>query len=237
MKTAIIIPAYNEEATVGNVVKRSRKYGTVFVINDCSADRTAQIAKRSGAVVLSHKKNMGLGSSLRTGFDAAIKRRFDAVVTIDADGQHDPDEIPVLLGKIKEGYDFVLGSRDLHRYPFIKRLGNFFLNLATNFIAGTNLKDTESGFRAFRAEKLKKFYLRAERYDIAVEIVFEVGRNNLSYANVKIGSPRYRKGVSFGDGINNFRYLIRRRKRRTKDYIVDFRFLMKNVIRSILVKF
>jgi glycosyltransferase involved in cell wall biosynthesis len=237
MKTGIIMPAYNEENTIGDIIKRAKKYGTVIVINDASSDRTASIAKKAGATVINHKVNRGLGDSLRTGFEAALKRNFNIVVTIDADSQHNPDEIPELVNKINAGYDFVLGSRDLLHYPFIKKLGNFFLNLLTNFIAGTNLKDTESGFRAFRGRALKKFYLRAERYEIAVEIIFEVGRNHLRYANVEIESPVYRKGVSFWDGIYNVRYLLRRRKRNLHNYMEDFRFLMRNVARSFVAKF
>ncbi len=237
MKTGIIIPAYNEEKTIGGIVRRAKAYGTVIVVDDASRDKTAYTAKKAGCTVIKHETNRGLGASLRTGFEAALKQNFDVVVTIDADGQHNPDEIEKLVKKIGEGYDFVLGSRDLLNYPFIKKLGNFFLNLFTNFIAGTNLKDTESGFRAFRSSSLKKFYLRAERYEIAVEIIFEVGRNYLRYANVEVGSPVYRKGVRFWDGINNFRYLLRRRKRNMRDYIEDFRFLVKNVARSMIAKF
>jgi glycosyltransferase involved in cell wall biosynthesis len=236
MKVGIVIPAYNEAKTIGGIVSRAKKYGAVVVVNDASRDNTAAVAKKAGAVVVTHPQNRGLGAALRTGFDAALKRGFDIIVTIDADGQHKPEEIPKLISKVGEGYDFVLGSRDLLHYPFIKKLGNFFLNLFTNLIAGTNLKDTESGFRAFKKDALKKFYLRAERYEIAVEIIFEVGRNHLRYANVEIESPLYRKGVSFWDGIYNFRYLLRRRKRSMRDYVTDFRFVAKNAARSFVAK-
>jgi glycosyltransferase involved in cell wall biosynthesis len=234
MKIAIIIPAYNEERTIANVIKNARPYGTVIVVDDCSRDSTASTAKKAGAVVLRHEKNRGLGGALRTGFAAALKRGFDVIITIDADGQHRAEEIPKFIAKVDEGYDFVLGRRDLHRYPFIKKFGNFFLNMATNFVSGTALFDTESGFRAFTKGALRKLYLRAERYEIAVEIIFEVGRNRLRCANVDIESPLYRKGVSFRDGINNFRYLMQRRKRSFFAYLEDFRFVMKNMARVIL---
>lgn len=236
MKAVIIMPAYNEEKTIQGVVRLARKYGAVIVVNDASVDKTAAVARKAGALVISHKANRGLGAALRTGFEAALRKDFDAVITIDADGQHKPDEIPKFIEKIEEGYDFVLGSRDLLHYPFIKKLGNFFLNLFTNLVAGTNLKDTESGFRAFRGSALKRFYLRAERYEIAVEIIFEVGRNHLRYTNVDVHSPLYRKGVGFWDGIYNFRYLLRRRKRNMRDYVEDFRFVMKNAARSFIAK-
>ena len=223
----IVIPAYNEEKTVGSVVRSAKRYGKVLVIDDASRDKTTEMAKRAGALVIRHSVNRGLGAALRTGFDRALKMKADVVVTIDADGQHRPEEIKHFLDLINQGYDFVLGSRDLRKYPFVKKLGNFFLNNATNFVSGTNLKDTESGFRAFRADALKKLYLKSERYEIAVEIVFEIGRNRLKYVNVPITSPLYVKGVGVADGIKNFRYLLRRRKRNWRSYLEDFKYVMQ----------
>lgn len=209
-KVAIVMPAYNEEKTVGNAVKKCKKYGAVIVVDDASKDRTAEIAKKAGAFVITHKINRGLGAALRTGFGYALKTDADIILTIDADGQHLPEEIPKFVKKIDEGYDFVLGARDLGRYPLIKKAGNFFLNAATNFVSGTRLKDTESGYRAFRKSALEKLSLKAERYEIAAEIVREIGRNRLKAANVKVKSPVYVKGVSVTDGIKNFLYILRK---------------------------
>ena len=231
-KIVIIVPAYNEEKTVASVVTKAKEYGKVLVVDDCSRDRTAEIAKRAGATVIRHKVNRGLGGALRTGFSEAIAMGADVIITIDADGQHKPEEIKNFVDLINHGYDFVLGARDLRAYPFVKKFGNFFLNNVTNFVSGTNLKDTESGFRAFRVEALKKLYLKAERYEIAVEIVFEVGRNRLKTANIPISSPIYVKGVGVSDGFKNFRYLLRRRKRNWRGYVEDFRYVMKNKINS-----
>ncbi|MFC2142850.1 glycosyltransferase family 2 protein [Candidatus Aenigmatarchaeota archaeon] len=230
MKVAIVMPAYNEEKTIGSVVEKAKKYGKVFVVNDASRDNTEKIAKKSGATVISHKVNGGLGSSLRTGFEHVLKTDSDIIITIDGDGQHIPEEIPKFIEKIKEGYDFVLGERDLRKYPFKKKFGNFFLRLATNFVSGTRLKDTESGFRAFSKEALKKMYLKAERYEIAVEIVYEVGRHRMKAINVPVSSPVYVQGVSISDGIKNFKYLIRRRKRNMKMYVEDVRYVLKRNI-------
>lgn len=227
MKVCIVMPAYNEEASVSEIVTKARKYGSVMVIDDCSSDSTAEKARKAGAVVVSHKTNKGLGSALRTGFAKALSMKAGVIITMDADGQHIPDDIPKLLEKIGEGYDFVLGKRNLSRYPFIKRFGNFFLNAATNFISGTNLKDTESGFRAFRADALKKLFLKSERYQIAVEIIFEAGRNNLRSCNVPISSPIYVRGVGITDGIRNFLFLMHRRERRWRDYIHDAKYVLR----------
>ncbi len=209
MKVVIVMPAHNEEKTVGAAVKECKKYGTVVVVDDASTDKTAEMAKKSGATVITHKVNRGLGGALRTGFAESLKVNCDIVITIDSDGQHHPQEIPKFLNKINEGYDFVLGARDLKNYPFVKKFGNFFLNGTTNLVAGTNLKDTESGFRAFRKDALKKLNLKAERYEIAAEIIKEVGRNHLKATNVPVQSPFYVKGVGIKDGIKNFLYILR----------------------------
>jgi glycosyltransferase involved in cell wall biosynthesis len=230
MNVVIVIPAHNEEKTIANVIKKAKKYGKIIVVDDASTDKTNKIAKKLGAVVIRHKTNKGLGSSLQTGFQHALKMNYDVIITLDADGQHDPDDIPKFLNKINEGYDFVLGDRDLSRYPFVKRFGNFFLNLATNFISGTNVKDTESGFRALRKDTLKKLYLKAEKYEIAVEIIFEAGRNKLKIANVPVKSPLYVKGVGVIDGFKNFNYILKRRKRNWKNYIEDFKYVVRNWI-------
>ena len=209
-----VMPAYNEEKTVAGVVRQTKRYaGKVIVVNDASADRTAEIAKRAGTTVISHKVNRGLGGALRTGFEAALKitRLTDIVITIDADDQHRPEDIPRFVKKINEGYDFVLGARNLQKYPLRKRFGNIVLSALTNFVSGTSLADTESGFRAFRAGALAKLDLRAERYQIAAEIVLEVGRKKLRATNVPITSPRYRKGVTVMHGIRNFLHVVRRK--------------------------
>ncbi len=209
-RVCIVIPAYNEERTISEVVRKAKSYGYVIVVDDASKDKTAALAGKSGARVITHTKNKGLGCSLRTGFSEALKNNFDTIITLDGDGQHNPYDIPKLVDKINKDYDFVLGKRDLSKYPFIKKFGNFFLNNATNFIAGTNLKDTESGFRAFKKDALKKLQLKASRYEIAAEIIYEVGKNELKSCNVEVASPLYKQGVNFFDGIRNFVYLLRK---------------------------
>jgi len=223
---AIVIPAYNEEKTISWVVEESKKYGRVVVIDDCSSDDTAMLAKKAGVMVISHSHNQGLGSSLRTGFKKSLDMKADIIITIDGDGQHNPRDIPRFISAINNGYDFILGERDLRKYPLTKKFGNFFLNRATNFISGTNLKDTESGFRAFKKEALKKLYLKAKRYEIAVEIVFEVGRNNLKTKNIPIKVPIYVKGVGVVDGFKNFLFLLHRRERTWRSYVEDLRYVL-----------
>ncbi|MBS3051524.1 MAG: glycosyltransferase family 2 protein [Candidatus Aenigmarchaeota archaeon] len=224
----IVIPAYNEEKTVAGVVREAKKYGKVVVVDDSSKDGTAAEARKAGAFIIRHKTNSGLGSALRSGFSKAVGMKADIVVTIDADGQHDPREIKKFISLIDDGYDFVLGTRNLSSYPFVKKVGNFFLNGITNFVSGTHLKDTESGFRAFRGDALKRLYLKAERYEIAVEIVFEVGRNKMKHTSVPITSPRYVKGVGVWDGVKNFAYLLHRKRRTVQNTLEDIVYVFRN---------
>lgn len=236
-KTIAIIPAHNESRTIERVVRETEKYvNEVVVIDDGSSDTTAKIAKRAGANIIQHKKNLGLGRSLRDGFSYAIKKDFDIIITLDADGQHSPKDIPKFIEAINEGYDFVLGERNLAKYPLIKKIGNIFLNFMTNIISGTILKDTESGFRAYSKEALKKIikYIKADRYEIACEIIFAVGYYNLKYKNVPITSDVYVKGVRVRDGIKIFLYMLKRRKRiGIRDYLIDARYVIGKWIRRL----
>ncbi|MCD6557497.1 MAG: glycosyltransferase family 2 protein [Candidatus Aenigmarchaeota archaeon] len=230
-----VMPAYNEEKTIGRIIRETRKYvDKIIVVDDGSKDATAQIAKKADALVVKHEVNKGLGMSIRTGLAEARRYNPDIIITIDADGQHDPKDIPKFVDKVKQGYDFVLGSRDLRAYPFIKKVGNFFLNFLTNLVCGTALMDTESGFRAFSRRALKKIKLQGERYEIAADIIFQVGKHELRACNVPIKSPRYirGKGVTVGDGFRNFLYLIRRRKRSLKDYWYDLRYVVRHMARK-----
>ncbi len=152
MKTAAIIPAFNEEVAIGSVVLLSREHvDEVLVVDDGSTDRTASVAEMAGARVLRHHKNLGKGAALKTGFQATDA---DVIVTLDADGQHDPAEIPKLMEPIIRGEaDIVNGSRYLHgtdeNTPRYRRVGQKILDTATNISTGLEITDTQSGFRAF----------------------------------------------------------------------------------------
>ncbi|MGC9311009.1 MAG: glycosyltransferase family 2 protein, partial [Candidatus Aenigmatarchaeota archaeon] len=199
MKAAAVIPAYNEEKTIGEVIRRTKRHvRVVIVVDDGSRDKTAQIARKSGAILIQNGENRGVGYTKRRGLSEAIKRGADIIITLDADLQHRPEDIPRFVEKVEEGYDLVLGTRDISKYPFIKKFGNFGLNILTNLISGTNfrLMDTESGYKAFSRSGAEKLDLRAERYAIEAEIAYEAGKNHLRCVSIPIESPVYRKGVT-----------------------------------------
>lgn len=207
------MPAHNEDKAIKKVAERTKKYvDKLIIVDDASSDNTNAIVKKLGSIVVTHKKNRGLGGALRSGFKKALeisKSDEDIIITIDADGQHVPEEIPIFVKEINKGYGFVLGKRDLSKYPFVKKFGNFFLNLFTNVVCGTNLKDTESGFRAFTRKSLKKMTFKGERYEIAAEILYQIGKNKVKSSNVDITIPIYVKGVGVFDGFKNFWYLLK----------------------------
>ena len=159
MKIVITLPAYNEEKTLGKVISdikkvaRTLKYKSeVLVVDDGSTDSTADAARKAGAAVISHPRNYGLGEAFRTEVEAALKRKADIIVHTDADGQYVAEEIPLLLGKIEEGSDLVLGSRfkgRIESMPPIKRLGNKVFSLIVSYIIKQNISDAQTGFRAF----------------------------------------------------------------------------------------
>lgn len=226
----VVMPALNVESTIGKTIRGAKRYADkIIVVDDGCTDKTAKIARSLDVIVLTHKKNRGLGAALRTGFEKALDIKADIIFSIDSDGQHETKEMPKFIEKIKSEYGFVLGERDLEKYPFVKKFGNLVLNIITNVISGTTIKDTESGFRCFSGEALQKIYpyLKAEKYEIAAEIIFAVGLYDIKYTNVKIKSPVYVKGVTVAHGIRNFLYMIRRRKRDWKSYFIDTKYVMK----------
>ena len=133
-----ILPAFNEEVSIASMVLLSRKYvDTVYVIDDASYNRPTEIAEKAGATVIRHPKNTGKGGALKTGFEAAIQGGADIIVTLDADGQHNPSEIPTLVNPIIAGEaDLVNGSRYLKgnrkNTPVYRRVGQTILDRATN---------------------------------------------------------------------------------------------------------
>ena len=159
MKIAVTIPAYNEAKSIGKLVREIKnamsvgKYNyQILVVDDGSLDKTAEVAKKSGAIVYSHPKNYGLAETFKTEIKKCMELKADVVVHIDADGQYLPKEIPKLLREIKNGYDLVLGSRfegEIEYMPFIKRIGNKWFSKVVSEITNLRISDAQTGFRTF----------------------------------------------------------------------------------------
>jgi len=215
MKVWIVMPAYNEERTIGGVldILRQEGYSKVIVVDDGSRDRTAEIARSKGALVVSHPKNMGLGAALRTGLRVAREQGADRAVTFDADGQHDPKAVRRLLEAL-DGGDLVIGVRQHLGIPLHKRLGNFALNLITYLFSGV-LTDSQSGSRAFNRRALKAIRIRSDRYEVSSEIVIQAKRQGLRLKEVPVKCfyTKYSKarGTTIASGVRIFGGLLRQR--------------------------
>jgi len=155
-----IIPAFNEGKSIADIIRETKKYvNQVLVVDDHSTDNTGKIARLHEAIVICHPENKGVGATMKTGIAYAKKLGPNVVITIDADGQHRPEDIPRLIQPIITGEaDFVLGSRFLDGQPInmsqIKKIGNRLLTFVTSFLAGVKLTDTQTGFRAFNRKTL-----------------------------------------------------------------------------------
>lgn len=187
---AVLLPAYNEEIAIASMILLSSKYADeVIVIDDGSNDRTYEIAQLTNATVLHHNVNKGKGVALKTGFEYA--KDYDIIVTIDADGQHNPEEIPKLIKPILEGKaDIVNGSRYLNGHdtstPTYRRVGQTVLDTATNIASGIKLTDTQSGFRAFSSKSIEFFEFNPDGFGIESDMLIEASNNNLSICEVDI---------------------------------------------------
>lgn len=187
------MPAFNEEKYIAKTIIGCRKYvDKVVVVDDGSTDRTSEVARLAGAEVIRHPENRGKGTALKTGFEAAAKNGTEVIVTMDADGQHDPAEVPKLVAPILKGEaDIVNGSRYMNgndkNTPFYRRLGQSVLDKATNLNSGLDTTDTQSGFRAFAAHTIPVFRLEQNGFGIESEMLADAANAGLRVKEVEIG--------------------------------------------------
>jgi UDP-N-acetylglucosamine---dolichyl-phosphate N-acetylglucosaminyltransferase len=216
-----VIPAFNEEGRVADVIRRSLSFvDEVIVVDDGSRDDTADVSKKAGARVVTHPLNRGLGASLGTGIKGAKMLGADIVITLDADGQHLPEEIPLLVAAIQSGNEAVVGSRMLTfegNMPRMRRVYQRIGNFMTYMLFGKHVTDSQSGFRAFSKSALKKIKIRTDRMEVSSEIVSEIHRHQLKYAEVPITAVyteySLSKGQSFHVGIKTALKLLLHRIR------------------------
>ena len=200
----VVIPAYNEEKNIGQVLAGVKKYTeNIIVVDDGSKDKTSQIAKSCGAEVFRHLINRGLGGSLGTGIKAALGKGADIIVTLDADGQHDPDEIPKLVEPVKnKEADIVIGSRFLEKQemPLFRRAGNYFFNLFTFFLFGIKTTDSQSGMRAFNRKVAESLEIFTNGMEVSSEIIKEIKQQGFKMKEVPIKAIYTDYSLSKGQG-------------------------------------
>lgn len=217
MKGLIIIPAYNEEKVVEEVIKELPKEVLgkrldYLVINDGSTDKTAEVLKMINANFVSHPINRGLGAALGTGLEYARNKNYDFAITLDADGQHDPKEIGNLIKPILEDKDdFVIGTRIYKKgMPLTRKVLTFMASLATFTFTGVWTTDSQSGFRAFSKNAIEKIRIEVDRMEVSTEFFNQAKKNHLKYKEIAI-TPIYtnyslKKGQNM---LNSFNILLK----------------------------
>lgn len=202
---AVAIPAYQAAASVGDVVRRALGVvPDVLVVDDGSDDDTAGEARRAGAEVLSLPGNRGKGKALATAFEKLFDRGFDAVVTVDADGQHLPEEIPVLVDAA-EGADLVLGSRGhlFAKMGRVRRLSNRLSSRAISLVAGQSLGDVQTGFRLYRRRLIESVGFPEPRFEAESAVVVRAARRGFHVVAVPV-----RLGFADGRTTSHYRPVV-----------------------------
>jgi glycosyltransferase involved in cell wall biosynthesis len=190
MKIAVLIPSFNEEKTVGWLVREVCQAGyDVLVIDDGSKDNTAKFARDSGAEVVINEHNLGKGATLRKGFDNLVKRDYDAVIMMDADGQHLPKDIPQFVKCYEEHRPGVIVGNRMSRakgMPLVRWWTNKFMSYLISKKCKQPVPDSQCGFRLIDTKVLKKIKLTTQNFEIESEILVEASRNGFRIENVPI---------------------------------------------------
>lgn len=212
MKTCVIIPAYNEEKTIQDLIKSVRQYvPDALVINDGSTDKTEELAREGGAAVLSFKHNAGKGKALKDGFDYALKNNYDAVITMDADGQHSAGDIMNIIdGAVSPRVGIVVGNRMANpgNMPPLRFITNFFMSLIISLISRQNIPDTQCGFRLIKCAALRNMRLIASNYEIESELLVKTSRLGFRIVSVPIKSVYEGQSSLINPLLDTWRFFI-----------------------------
>lgn len=180
MRTLVIIPTYNESKTIACLIQQVRSLGLeVVVIDDGSSDKTPEIAAASKILVLRNVKNLGKGAALAKGFDFAVRQGFDAVISMDGDGQHSCDDLAVFIGKAESSNSAIfVGNRMAvtKQMPVLRIITNRFMSWLISKIIGQHIPDTQCGFRLIKRELLGKIILSTSKYETESEILIQAAR-------------------------------------------------------------
>jgi glycosyltransferase involved in cell wall biosynthesis len=216
MKACVIIPTYNEARAIAGVVRGVRGLNLeAVVIDDGSTDNTSGIARDCGAVVLKNQRNEGKGACLVKGFNYALDNDYDAVLTMDGDGQHLPEDIAHFIRLAQDSENAVLlGNRMLKTktMPWLRLLTNKFMSSLISKITGQDIPDSQCGFRLLKKEVLKKLRLKTRRYQTESEILIQSSRLGFKIKSIPIKtiySGEKSRIKPFSDSLRFIRFIIR----------------------------
>lgn len=190
MKNCILIPSYNEARTIGAITKELKSRAlAVYVVDDGSTDKTADIAAKEGAVVIAHDKNKGKGASLIEGFDRILKEGFDAVLVMDGDGQHATSDVDNFFKKMEEtGADIVIGNRmlDIASMPVARKITNRIMSRIISNMCGQVIPDTQCGFKLIKRNVLENIKFEFLNFEIESEILLKASRMGFKIESARI---------------------------------------------------
>ncbi len=178
MPVQAVIPAYNAAQSLPGLLLQVKKYlPNILVVDDGSTDNTSEVARQAGAAVIRLEKNRGKGNALRTGFKAALENGATAVLTLDADSQHDPERIPAFL-KLASPNALIIGCREarLDKMPFPRILSNKITSSMLSMLTGAKLRDSQSGYRLIGCEILAKVELETDHFETESELLLKAAR-------------------------------------------------------------
>jgi glycosyltransferase involved in cell wall biosynthesis len=192
-KIAAVIPAYNEERHIGDVVRRTRqKLDNVLVVDDGSHDNTAERAREAGADVIVHEQNRGKGETIKTGLRHWLDRQFDFVIILDADGQHRPEEIDrfVAAALSPDEPKLILGNRmkDVSSMPLVRRIVNHWMSERISALCGQKIPDTQCGFRLLHRQLIPELLGGTARFDYETEMLIVASRKGFRVDSVPIST-------------------------------------------------
>lgn len=203
---SVVIPAYNEERRLGSVLEKIEGCDEVIVVDDGSKDDTVGIARKHGALVIRHGTNLGKGAAMATGAKAA---NGDSIVFLDADGQFDPCQIPLLVSRLGK-HDMVIGTRDMSHVPWNRQVTNMLTKIGLFLATGRKVSDPLSGFRAVRKSALLGLKLNSSRFEVEYEMLYKALKAGLRIAEVPV-NVRYLGGskLSVKSGAALIHYIVR----------------------------
>lgn len=193
-KICVLIPAYNAGGTIGSVLRKGRSLGLdIIVVNDGSTDETRMMAQKNGVHLLEHSANLGKGAALRTGFQSILQKEYELIITLDADGQHDPLEIPSLLRIFQIVQpDLLIASRagGFSRMTFLRRFWNRLGVKAVARVCHCDITDSQSGFRLIRTKILREISLTTTGFEMELELLIKACKKGFSVLSIPIDVPR-----------------------------------------------
>jgi len=214
----VLIPAYNEEGRVADVIRGVRQHlpgARILVVNDGSEDGTALVSKESGACVISHPFNLGVGTTLQTGYKYAVQNGYQYVIQLDGDGQHSPTFLPVFVAKLKEtAADLIIGSRFLQgrnpHIPFMRGAGNALFGRLVSLLIREKLTDPTSGYRALKSTVLQFCVQDIYAFDYPdADFLLTLHRSGYRMVEIPIEVLPRTGGNSQHDGLKPIYYIIK----------------------------